>query len=56
MLYGDTLLKISKNNFKSNKKKINFNDIILTVSNPPEKFGVAKFKKEKLVSYNEKNK
>lgn len=54
LLYGDTLLKISKNNFKSNKKNINLIDIILTVSNPPEKFGVAKFKKEKLISYNEK--
>ena len=50
LLYGDTLLKLSKNKYLKFLKKNKKSNVILTVSNPIEKFGVAKFKKDRWVS------
>lgn len=55
LLYGDTLLKLSKNKYLKFLNRNKKSDIILTVSNPIEKFGIAKFKKGKLISFSEKN-
>lgn len=55
ILYGDTLLKLSKNRYEEFLNRNNKSDVLLTVSNPIEKFGVAKFKKDKLISFSEKN-
>ena len=55
LLYGDTLLKLSKNKYLNFLKKNKKSNVILTVSNPIEKFGVAEFKKGKLISFSEKN-
>ena len=54
LLYGDSLLKLAKNKYQIFLNQSNQCDIVLTVSNPIEKFGIAKFNKSKLVSYSEK--
>lgn len=54
LLYGDTLLKLNIKKyikFIKNNKKYN---VVMTVSNPSEKFGVAKFKRDKLSFFSEK--
>jgi len=55
LLYGDTLLKLSKKKYEKFLKDHNKSDIILTISNPTEKFGVVKLNKNKLISFSEKN-
>ena len=55
VLYGDTLLKLDISKYKSYlMNKPNF-DILLTLSNPTEKFGVAKLDKDRVISFSEKN-
>lgn len=54
LLYGDTLLKLNIKKyikFIKNNKKYN---VVMTVSNPSEKFGVAKFKRDKLSFFQRK--
>jgi len=54
ILYGDTLLKLNKKKYKSFLMK-NFEfDILLTLSNPKEKFGIAKIKNKRVISFSEK--
>lgn len=55
ILYGDTLLKLDIKKYRSYlMNKPNF-DILLTLSNPKEKFGVAKLNKQRVIAFSEKN-
>ncbi len=54
LLYGDTLLKLNiKKYIKFIKNNMKYN-VVMTVSNTSEKFGVAKFKRNKLSFFSEK--
>ena len=55
LLYGDSLVNINPIKFKSFLQKNKSSDIILTVSNPKERFGIVKLKKDKVISFSEKN-
>lgn len=55
ILYGDTLMDVNYNKFQIFlKKNMGKSDVILTLSNPKEKFGVVKLKNNKVISFSEK--
>ena len=54
ILYGDTLLKLNKKKYKSYLMKNLKFDILLTLSNPKEKFGIAKIQNKRVISFSEK--
>ena len=55
ILYGDSLINLNYKKFQFFIKKNNICDIILSVSNPKEKFGVVKLDKKKVISFTEKS-
>ena len=54
ILYGDTLLKLNKKKYKIYLMKNLKFDILLTLSNPKEKFGIAKIQNKRVISFSEK--
>lgn len=52
--YGDSLVDLNYRMYNNFVKKNNFCDIILSVSNPKERFGVVNLKKNKVIGFSEK--